>query len=559
MCLRRKDGGVFEPSHRETQTRLPDPLAGTGFLNIGTWALPAVALSVASAVVFAIVVLFLQHDMEIRSFFILPRMASFPLAAFSAALAWVIVLQCRRRPGRPLPRLWALALAILNSAIALLVLVFPKSSWSNALLVAGIAAGVTLLPRLVKLRPDSGMVPLVAPLAFVGVLLLVLPTVWTTGRTITEKNRSRVDEVIRQLRLWTTEVREVSAYDWSQLEEAPDLAARAVDRLEPIQPGELISDADLWRQAAILRKEGDLSTAARGLVDAAVSGFDPGRVPKVSSFEEPAVYWDTYDKRWEASLAFPKASEVVGRYHQELGRIFAELDVDGVLTESQGSVALKQYCSAKKNELRSSLEAQMHTWVDNWAVFRVPGEPLGRAEVSLVDLLQTPMTTSGAPALRPADLPLLLTLPLKTARQRSASAPGCRALEYDHNESSFFRLDCYSYAPQPSGLGADLRVEVRLVYLLDGRSSADGPVEVYFLFPVPAAGSESLDASLMADLANAVRKASGAETPGNDLGGSVTTGFRVVQNEKTVLRVHKPSLISLLGDQSAWQVRAERR
>ena len=548
---------MFEPSHRETQTRLPDPLAGTGFLNIGTWALPAVALSIASAVVFAIVLLFLQHDLEIRSFFILPRAASFPLAAFSAALAWIIVLQCRRRPGRPLPRFWALALASLNSAIALLVLVLPKSSWANALLVAGLAAVVTLLPRLAKLRPDSGMVPLVAPLALIGVLLLVLPSVLLTGRTITEKNRSRVDEVIRQLRLWTAEVQEVSGYDWSQMEEAPDVAGRSVDRLEPVRAGELLRDADLWRQAVILGKEGELSTAATGLVDAAVAGFNPERVPKVSSLEEPAVYWDTYDGRWEASLAFPKASEVVGRYHQELGRIFAELDADEVLTESPGAVTLKQHCSLKKDELRRSLEAQMKTWVDNWAIFRVPdhGELLGRAEVSLVDLLQTPMTTSGTPALRPADLPQLLSLPLWIARQRSASAPGCRALEYDYKDASYYRLDCYSYAPQPGGLGADLRTEVRLVYRLD---KTDGPVEVYFLFPVPAAGSESLDEALMADLANAVRKVSGAEIHGNDLGGSVTTGFRVVQNEKTI-RVLKPSLIPLLGDQSAWQVRAERR
>ncbi len=548
---------MLEPSHRETQTRLPDPLAGTGFLNIGTWALPAVALSIASAVVFLIVMLFLQHDLEIRSFFILPQAASIPLAVFSAALAWIIVLQCRRRPGRPLPRLWALALAVLTSSITLLVLVLPKSSVANALLVGGIAAVVTLLPRLTKLRPDSGMVPLVAPLAFVGVLLLVLPSVWMVGRTITNKNRSRVDEVIRQLRLWTTEVRAVSAYDWSQMEEAPDAATQAVARLRPIRAGELLHEADLWHQAAILGKEGELSTAATELVDAAVAGFDPERVPKVSSLEEPAVYWNTYDKRWEASLAFPKASDVVGRYHQELGRIFAEIDAGEALTDSQGSVAVKQHCSQKKAALRTSLEAQMKTWVDNWAVFRVPDhdELLGRSEVSLVDLLQTPMTTGGVPALRPADLPQLLSLPLWTARQRSASAPGCRSLEYDYKESSYFRLDCYSYSPQPGGMGADLRVEVRLVYRLD---KTDGPVEVYFLFPVPAAGSENLDASLMEDLANSVRKVSGAEIRGNDLGGSVTTGFRVVQNEKTV-RVFKPSLIPLLGDQNAWQIRAELR
>lgn len=550
---------MFEPSHRETQTRLPDPLAGTGFLNIGTWALPAVALSVASAGVFLVVVLFLQHDLEIRSFFILPRAASLPLAACATALAWIIVLQCRRRPGRPLPRLWALALAILNSATALLVLAFPRSSWANALLIAGLSAAVTLLPRLSKLRPDSGMVPLVAPLAFIGVLLLVLPSAWMTGRTITDKNRSRVDEVIRQLRLWTTEIREVGGFDWSQLEEAPDVAAQAVGRLAPIRAGALLGEADLWRQATILGKEDDLTAAATELVDATVTGFNPERVPKVSSLEEPAVYWDTYDGRWEASLAFPKASEVVGRYHQELGRIFAELDADVVLTESQGSVALKQHCSVKKNELRNSLEAQMKTWVDNWAVFLVPnhGELLGRSEVSLVDLLQTPMTAGGTPALRPADLPRLLSLPLWTARERSAGAPGCRALEYDYKESSFFRLDCYSYAPQPGGLGADLRIEVRLVYRLDGKP-ADGPIEVYFLFPVLAAGSESLDQALMADLANAVRKASGADIRGNDLGGSVTTGFRVIQNEKTI-RVLKPSLIPLLGDLNAWQIRAEKR
>lgn len=550
---------MFEPSHRETQTRWPDPLAGTGLLNIGTWALPAMALSVASALVFFVVVLFLQHDREIRSLFILPRSASLPLAAVSAALAWIVVLRCRHRPGRPQPRFWALMLAGLNSLIAIGALVFPKSSLANALVVAGLAAAFTLLPRLARLPPDSGMVPLVAPLAFVGVLILVLPAVWVTGGAITQKNRSRVDEVIRQLQLWTTEVREVSGYEWSQIEEAPDMAAQAVKRLEPIQVGELLSDEELWQQAAILRRDSDLATAGKGLVDAVVAGFSPERVPKVSSLEEPAVYWDTYDQRWEASLAFPKASEVVGRYHQELGRIFAELDGDAVPAGRPGAVELKQHCSARKGELRNALQTQMESWADNWAVFRVPdhGELLGRSEVSLVDLLQISVLSPGLPPLRPADLPQLLSLPLRTARQWGLGAPGCRALEYEHKGSDYYRLDCYSYAPRSGGLGADLRVEMRLVYRLDG-SSATGPAEVFFLFPVPATTeSESLDEALMADLANAVRKATGVEIQRKDLGGSVTTGFGVVQNGRAV-QVLKPAMRKLLGDQNAWEIRALR-
>ncbi len=87
--------------HRELETEIPDPLEAKGVRKLWTLALPAVALSVASAAVFVLVLAFLMHDREMRALFVLPGRAGLTVSLVAALLAWYVVFACRRRPDGP--------------------------------------------------------------------------------------------------------------------------------------------------------------------------------------------------------------------------------------------------------------------------------------------------------------------------------------------------------------------------------------------------------------------------------------------------------------------------
>src|SRR4029077_14416777 len=147
----------------------------------------------------------------------------------SAALAWAVLILCRRRPGRIGPRIWAVCLAGLTTLFALLALVFPGRSWPLTLVIAGLAATLALTPRLYPLRPDSALLQRIAPLALLLVPAAVLLATWGAQKAIASATERRVDRQIQELRLWTTEIQEATGSDWSLLERNPEEAERQVD------------------------------------------------------------------------------------------------------------------------------------------------------------------------------------------------------------------------------------------------------------------------------------------------------------------------------------------
>jgi hypothetical protein len=544
----------FDLSHRESQGSWPGPLDEAGILDkIGIRALPASSLSAASAFAFLFTLLFLQRNEEMRSLFVLPRAVGLALGILSAALAWMVVVLCSRRPGRLWVRLWALALAVLTSLFVLLLAALSTETWSNALTVAGLAAVLVLLTRLYPLRPNSGLLSRIAPLALVAVLVPVLLFVGWTGHAIAASKRLRVDRTIDQLSRWEADVKSVTSRDWSAANWED--SAQAVDRLGQVQPaGQL--DLSLWREASTLRRDGELAAAAGKLLDTTVAGLAKTHVPRVSRLNEPASYYDVDARRWQKSVIFPKASATVGQYFQQLGRIFSELDVQGSFPESQGLADLKKRYLESRARLTEQLRSQMESWTDHWAIFQVPGgnELLGQSGLSLDKLLRTPSPIRKEPA---ADLPGLLRLSYGGARSLG-KPPGCRPLPPYHESShELYRIDCYSYAPSAKGPGADLRIEMRLVYdstSHGGLASSDLPEEVYFLFPLPEGVDEgTFKQQVMSDLAGAVQEVTGLETDAGNRGNHPVNGFHL-----RGVAVHRPRFIPWLDGRKGLEVRAQR-
>lgn len=550
-------------SHQESQTALPGPLGVTGFWDkVGTWALPASSLSLASALVLVVTFVFLYRSREMRALFLLPWWGGIATAALAAALAWFIVFRCGLRPGRLWPRGWALGVAALCTASLILVPLLPESTLVSALTVASAAAALTLVPRLVRLPPDSSMIPKIAPLAALLVLVVVLLGAGFVGESIAAAKKERVAAMIEQVRKWAAEIQAVSSRDWTG--GGWEDAARAVESLAQIQPAAQL-DTSLWREAFSLERDQELAEEVRKLLDATVEGFDRSRVPRVSQLRDPAFYYDPVAKRWEESTVFPAASETVGRYFQEMGRIFQELDLLVAFADSAPLAAFKKdYVEKSRPRLVAHLNPQMEEWTDHWAIFRIPGREtlLGYSEMPLGKLLKSSVPALGIPA---ADLPGLLNLSYQGGRDLNR-IPGCRPLApytetaEDGAMYQFSRLDCFSYAPRTDTLGAYPRVEMRLVYKSRSNSYLlidQKPAEVYFLFPLPEGQEESeFQKQVMSDLAEAVRETTEREVAPINRSGSTENGFRVRGDGRTVT-VYRPIFLSLYENRRALQVRAE--
>jgi hypothetical protein len=291
--------------------------------------------------------------------------------------------------------------------------------------------------------------------------------------------------------------------------------------------------------------------ALQGLTDQVVAGFAPNRVPKVSSLNEPAMHWDDQEKRWQVYSQFGPLSAITGSYHQELGRLF--WDLKDVPLEGARAVDYRQHYATQQRILQGYLNDSMKTWPDSWAVFRVPnhGELTGRERAALDEILRVPFAQGDEEQLSPADLPRLASLPLYRVKQLAQHAAGCHSQNFDERYHQYYRLDCYTYAPRREGLGAELRIEIRLVYASDPHRRLEAsrlPSEIYFHFLMPdGTDGKAFREEVMTGLATAVRRSSPqAEVRSTDKGGSVVGGF-VIDSASSRVHVLRPAVVSLTG------------
>lgn len=517
--------------HKEHSTRLPEPLEISGPLGLGR-VLPAVGLSISSAAAFAMVATVLLHDRRWRSLFELPFPATW-VALPAAVLALLLLWRTSLRPGRHFPRYWVLFLAVLSSVLAVATeLPAPPipTPLLHVLMVAAAAAVLTLLPRLIKLHPHSAWMQRVSFLSLLVVLLIVLPAARAVGNAVEAQRDEEVGARIRELRERTALVKRITdEFDWTRYDAHPALAEQQLDRLGELRFAHLATDLRAYRAAAIFGRERELAGAARELIDAVAFGLEGQRLPRISTLSEPAVRYDTYTGGWIESASFPRLSAIVGRYQQELGRLFAELAPGDLALASDALQELAAHHRERRTAVRLTLEGERESFPDHWMVARAG--VLDAPAPSLADVLKMPMLQAGEAIpgeperrrLTAGSLVPLLGLPQHRAREFERGSAGCHPRSYDDRGDSYYRLDCYAYAPNPEGPGASLRVEFRLVY----RRDLAQPLEAYFIFPIPPGTEEAtFRAEALDALASAVREVSSGEILAADRSGSVAGGFR---------------------------------
>jgi hypothetical protein len=472
--------------HEETEKDLPGPLQSGWYPGI--WALPATTLSAASLAVLVLVFGFLQSGPTSRALFRLPFASGWPALA-AAAMAWAVALTCRNRPGRHLPRFWAVGLAAGTTILTLVCFLerdIAKSPLVHSFALASLASSLTLLPRLLKLQPDRRLVQHITPLVLALVLFLALPASCTFGRHAVEVQKRRVADTITELSREAEEIREVSAFPWSTSPERREDALRQMKRLQALPLEQWVPDRYLWQGAATLGEEQQLAVAYRDLLDAVVAGMEPGHTPKLW---HPQFVWDHDSQRWTRDPEFPDLSAAVAGYHARTGQLLQRL-----APPAGDSVALRDlatYYDQRQQEVGGRLEALAKTWNEDWVppLIAHPKTGAGPALSPLTELLGRPLPSDDS--LRPASLGRLLDAKLWQARRMADPIRGCGERPYREDDFQYFRIDCYAYAarPDPEHPGTVLRVEMRVVYKSEsGRQlgKSDLPGEIYFIFPVPA-------------------------------------------------------------------------
>ncbi len=542
--------------HQETQTDLPEPLQDTALWNLGTWALPAKALSVASVAVLVIVLAFLLRSERMRQLFVLPFPALFAAGA-AAALAWLVVLRCHHRPGRHWPRFWALILALLATVVATASYLAESEPLVHASSVAVLASVLALLPRLLRVRPDSPLVQRVTPYSLLMVLLLILPAAFYVGRTAVGTQERKLDQRILEIRRWISRLQEISRFDWPQMADGTEIASGHVEWLQQRDFSGVKRDLGLWKAAAVLGREDDLVQVSKGLIDAVVENLD--RSPRLSSIREPAIRWDPAAREWEENAKFPRLSEITGEHHRQIDRLFGQATVEGAPVEQPGLVEIEAYSQEKRAGFGEAMGALAATWTDNWVIRRMPRHQslIGKDRVALVDLLQATVLADADEGFVAADFWGLMNLSLGRARRLASGDASCQGAQYPAEvggvEVEVFRLNCYSYSAADGGAGAVLRVELRLVYNV---ARPTRPLEAFFIFPLaPEDDADARKDEIMTDLDSAVRQVWFGDIRYNDRSASATGGFKLSDRGR-VLTVLRAEVAPYLGDRSFVKVRA---
>ena len=556
----------IESGHQETQQILPEPLQSSGLSGAGIWGLPATTLSAASLGVFLIVLIFLQRNAQLREFFRLDFWNLCPDSAVcsrivivvTALLAWTIVVRCRQRPGHWWPRYWALALALLASVVAVLLYLdgpLTRLPLLHALTAACFAATLTLTPRLLRFRPDSYWLQLIAPLSLLVVLPVILPSTCRMGdlqvdtiknnleQQITElnnqsnklrrcidsdspcpaaetvlgslsdlmnnqtvwENADNLPEIKDKLRKaagksldvvnktlsdnYSRRLQQIIDYDWAKISENPASAEKRIRNLSQLKFNDLLPK---WiRLNGQLDQKESFGQAYRNLLDSVGVGFDPKRAPLLA--EAPVAYSpEPKDGPWSVNPNFSKTSGLIVDYYQQFNRIFKELDpqsTDGNTMAAAGSLAsLQSYYEQKKRDWPTRLQGMKESWAESWLFPVLMQEPSDSSWLSLDQILKAPVIDD----LAAANLAKLLDLSKGNAEKLLGEKPSnCRWFsrkEEDKKQGKYIsRLECRSYAPDPTAGSAVLRVELRLIYESSRGSPTDAakPTRLYFIFPIP--------------------------------------------------------------------------
>jgi hypothetical protein len=544
----------------EGPSSLPPLLKALPAWHPGGWALPAVTLSFGSMAVLVLPFLYLERNALVRAIFRLPFDPAM-LAIPTAAGAWAIASHCRHRPGRLIPRLWALSLALMTTAIAVWAVVdtrfVPRGRpLVHALTIAGTLSTLVLSLRLVKVNPNHWLLQSLALISVLVALLLGLPVIMFIEAHVIAAEQRTLMSNDAELAGLSRSVELLPAFKWSDMTKDVHGASETVERLRGLRVPDWIGDPYAWRAAALLGKSEGLKAQVLRLMDDTREGLVNGRGPQLAL---PEYSYNNETRAWEHYPDFDKLSTTTVSYYREIARLHAEVGARvRALGDQPVAGALREHLATRSSDIEAWANASMHSWTHRWLVPVVyPGQP---SSPTVVDALRLPLPAApGSPPIQAGHVAQLMGL--SKAQAERLPPPACRNTAYVQNGIDYFRVDCYAYTMNAKGDGGTLIAEVRLVYchLREGKpgtcipapagSIAGGmlPFEVYYLFPV-AAGSDATTyrQQVMRALMDAMSELHPDSKTSTPKAGPPTDGFSLL-TKGLRYRVEKPRAVPNLN------------
>jgi hypothetical protein len=545
------------PTAGPVECVFPSPTEAQGVHRLWRWTLPGRAITWLSLACFAAVTLGLSATAQLRELCHLPlppEWIAFASAAMAAAVAWA----GRRRPGRLLPRAWALTLAG-GSALLGLLARDPRLGDEPAMhaAVAGAAAAAAVLAlRLARPAATGRWTDRMVLGATCFAIVLLLAGVPLAARWARGYWRSQVGSALAEI----VAVRGLAVHAAAgpaNLDEAQQQTRRSLLAAVEARPlGRWLGRDRLWRAARALGRERELIVVAGDALRAVAMSLSARQGPSLARLTWPAVWFDRERGTWVEDPRFAASSDLVRRHYRVLEETLQSLRPAGEATATLPGAALAarfdgewQRWLVRQRELQAS-------WSDGWVVAAPSGDS-SASTARLSELLGHPVFGDNGRALRPFDLWALMAVPGNEA-WAMGSRPGCLRHRYTEDDVGLLRADCFAYAARPNGIGATLLIEVRLVYrvptlALDLDRAA--PYEVYFLFPVPEGRPpEAYQIEVLSVVAPAVEAAHPSLRFEADRSGTSVRGFRLVSPQRT-LRV-RSRLVPHVPTRQAVELRA---
>lgn len=532
----------------------PSPTEAFGGRRLWLWSLPGRAITVLSILAFVVTTLVLASTPRLRALFRLP-VAAVWVALGAAVVSGVVAWVARRRPGRLLPRAWALLLAGLSAAVAALA---QQPRFGEVPLVHVLAAGVAVAAavlafRLARPTPTGPWLEWIVLLASSFTLLVLSAGLPLAARAAQRSWQRDIDAALGELELVSR-----SAARAAEEAEGPDAF---LDAIAACRPGRWLQQDRLWTAARELGRDRELAAAGEGVVQAVAASLSPERAPTLARLAWPAIWYDRERQAWVEDPRFAAASRSVSRYYRQLGALLLALRPPTGAAAASASPGFAAAYDDESKRWRARLVEMSTSWSDGWVVAQVArGQeaPHGQAPApagapTLAELLEQPVFRTRAHALRVVELWALMGVPGADAWSMGAQ-PGCLRHRYAEDEVAILRADCFAYAARAEGDGAELLIEARLVYR-DQTAAVDFeralPHEVYLLFPVPSGRSaDEYRVAVTALFSRAVDAAHGGrQRLEADRSGTSVNGFRLVDRQRS-LRVRSRTIPYLEGRQA---------
>lgn len=507
----------------------PTPLENKQIWNPGSWLLPASTLSIASALLFIFVILYVYFNENLREVFLLP-MYALPdfikpyglkiLAGSAFIISIFITLITSPRPSRLHVKIWSLIIVLISIVTLWAVLNTKPTAWSedfwkwlsfqHTLVLATFMGAVTLLPRLLKPRVDSRAIQYVTPITLLFLISFPLSAlVFNFAEKIEEGQKNLVNNTLNSLKNENEILSKLTSRDSEiSLEEKTNKLIELLSRTK-------ITKDILAIAAKMSKYDLDVEKTTEKEIEEEFSQIFEN-INKLSESKLPSIYeqglppFKYVDEKWKLDTETFDTNKKIVNYYRALDKYLTvrRIELEKSPLENKQDAILK--LSETVEVLKMKLDSKFNNWMDRWLVYQMP-EIFSNKEYSsealIEDIMEIPIFDESSLS-RFGTVTIILGLPGtdSTLRGYAAQKNNCFFYEKDIiKRHSFFR--CFAYN------GDEDNMDIALEYRVSTSNSKKGIYSISLLVPSAKSSISLPPQTIVSKIKSAIRKKYGNSPP----------------------------------------------